>query len=87
MELEVGEIFLQLEEILKVEHFVECPCSIEIAHLAVGGVECLCHPHYLCAEGSHTGTAAHPDHLGLGIDNRMEISVRPAHQHLVTRLE
>ena len=63
VEAKVGEIFLKLEEVLEVEDLVEGTGAVEVAHLAVGGVEGAGHVHDLCAEGGHAGAAADPDHF------------------------
>ena len=63
VEMEIGELLLQLMEVVKIEHLVEGTSAIEIMHLAVSGVEGLGHVHYLCTERSHTCATAYPYHL------------------------
>ncbi len=87
MEVEVGELFLKLQEVLEIEQFVEGARAVEIVHFAVAGVEGLCHVHDLSAERGHTCAAANPHHLFLGVENGVEVSVRTAHEHLVAGLE
>ncbi len=87
MEMEVGEFFLQLQEVVEIEHFVEGACAVEVVHHAICGVEGLGHVHDLCAEGCHAGATANPHHLFLGVENGVEISVRTAHEHFVTGLQ
>ena len=87
MELEVGEFFLDGEEVVEVEHFVEGAGTVEVVHNAVGGVKCLGHVHDLSAKRSHTGATAHPYHFALRVENRMEVAIRAAHKHLVARFE
>ena len=36
MEVEVGVLLLQSEEILEIEHLVQRACTIEVVHLAIG---------------------------------------------------
>ena len=87
MEFEIRELLLQLQEIVKIEHLVKRTCAIKIIHYTVCAAQGLCHVHDLCAQGRHTGTTAYPHHLGLGVEYRMEVSVRTGHKHLVTGLE
>ena len=87
MEVEVGIILLQLQEVLQIEHFVQGTCTIEVVHLAVCGMQRTGHVHDLCAQRSHTGTTTYPNHFLLRIEDRMEISVRTTHGHLVTRFQ
>ena len=87
MEVEVGELLLELQEVFEIEHLVEGARAVEVVHDAVGAMACLGHPHDLGSQGGHTGTAAHPYHLGLGVDDGMEVSVGAAHHNLVARLE
>jgi len=63
VEVEVGEVLLQLVEVVEVEHFVECACAVEVVHGAVGAVECAGEVHDLSAERGHAGAAADPYHL------------------------
>ena len=83
VEMEVGEILLQTEEVLEIEHLVERTRTIEIVHLAIGGMERLGHVHNLRTERSHTGTTTNPDHLLLRVEVRMEVAERTTHNHLV----
>ena len=87
MEVEVGELLLQSEEVVKIEHLVERAGTIEIVHLTVGGVQSLRHVHNLSAQRSHTGTTTYPYHLTLGVEVGMEVTIRTAHDNLVARLE
>ena len=87
VEVEVGIFLLQSEEVVEIEHLVQCSRTIEIVHLAVGSVQSLCHVHNLRTQRSHTGTTTYPYHLLLRVEVRMEITVRTAHHHLVTRFE
>ena len=87
MELEVGELFFELQEIVKIEHFVESTCSVEIIHRAVGSLQRLKQPHYLRTQRGHAGTAAYPHHLLLAVSYGVEVAVRTAHQHLIARFQ
>ena len=87
VESEVGELLLQLEEILQVEHLIQGTSAIEVRHLAVCRMQGLCHVHDLRTERSHTRTTTDPHHLTFRIEDRMEIAIRATHQHLVARFE
>ena len=96
VEVEVGEVFLQLVEVVEVEHLVEGAGAVEVVHGAVGAMEGAGEVHDLCAEGSHAGAAADPDHLValrvvapgavLGAADA-EFAVGAAHDDLVAGLE
>ena len=45
------------------------------------------HVHDLRTQRSHTGTTADPNHFFLAVEVRMEVAVRAAHRHLVTRFQ
>src|SRR5574344_2786308 len=75
VEVEVGILLLQSEEVVEIEHLVECACAIEVVHLAVGSVQRLGHVHNLRAQRSHTSTTTYPYHLLLGADVRMEVAI------------
>ena len=83
VEVEVGILLLQSEEVVKIEDLVERTSTIEVVHLTVGGVERLRHVHDLRTERGHTGTTTYPDHLTFGVEVRVEITERSAHRHLV----
>ena len=87
VEVEVREVFLQSEEIIQIEYFIQSTCTIEIVHLTIGGMQRLTHMHNLCTQRSHTGTTTYPNHLALRIKDRMELSIRTAHSHLVAWLQ
>ena len=87
MELEVGEILFNLQEVFQIEHFIQCTCTVEVIHHAICSVQCLRHMHNLCTQRSHTGTTADPHHLLLGVEYRMEVSVRATHGYLITRFQ
>src|SRR5574344_133037 len=65
MEVEVGILLFQSEEVVEIEHFAQRTGTVEIVHLSVAGVQGLRHVHDLCAQRSHTGTATYPYHLFL----------------------
>ena len=50
-------------------------------------MQCFRHVHDLCAEGRHAGAAADPDHLLLGVENRVEVAIGAAHRDLVAGLK
>ena len=83
MEVEVGIFLLQTQEVVEVEHLVQRTCTIEVVHLAVRGMQRLCHVHNLSTQRSHTGTATNPYHLLLRVEVRVEVAERTAHNHLV----
>ncbi len=86
VEVEVGELLLQLKEVFNEECLNQSTRAIEEMHLAVAGVESLRHVHNLGAERSHTGTTTYPYHLFLRVENRVEVAVRTTHNHLVAWL-
>ena len=65
MEVEVGEVLLELMEVVEVEDFVEGAGTVEVVHLSVGAVERAREVHNLCTKRSHTGATANPNHLGV----------------------
>ena len=65
MEVEVGEVLLQLMEVVKVEDLVEGTGTVEVVHLSVGAVERAGEVHNLSTQRGHTGTTANPDYLGV----------------------
>ena len=87
MEVEVGEVLFESKEVVEVEHFAQRACAVEVVHLAVARIEGACHVHDLRAQGGHTGTAAHPNHLFLAVENGVKVAVGAAHNHLVAGLE
>lgn len=87
VEMEVGEVFLELEEVVEVEYFVEGASAVEVVHNAVGGVECAGEVHDLGTEWCHTCTTANPHHLLAGVVNRMEVAIRSTHEDLIAGLE
>lgn len=87
VEVEVGILLFEVEEVGEVEDLVEGASAIEIVHLPVRGVERLGHVHNLRTQRGHAGTATDPNHLPLGVEVRMEIAIGAAHQDLVARLE
>ena len=87
MEVEVGILLLQAEEVVEIEHLVEGAGTIEVVHLAILRVERLGHVHDLCTQRSHTGTTTDPNHLALRVEMRMEVAVRATHDHLVAWLQ
>ena len=76
VEVEVGILLLQAEEVVEIEYLVQGAGTVEVVHLAVLRMQCLRHVHDLCAQRSHTGTTAYPDHLLLRIEVRVEVTVR-----------
>jgi len=87
MEMEIGELALQLPKILQEESLHQRTGAIEEVHLTVGGAQGLGHVHDLRTQRSHTGTTSDPNHLFLRVEMGMEIAVRTTHHHLVTRLQ
>ena len=87
MEVEVGEILLELMEIIEIEHLVESTGTIEVVHLTVTAVERAGHVHDLCTQRSHTSTTADPDHFLLRVEMGMEVTVGTTHDNLVAGLE
>ena len=87
VEGEVGVFLLYGQEVVEVEDFVQGASAVEVGHLPIARVERLGHVHNLCAQGGHTGATADPDHLVLGIEDRVEVAIGAAHFDLVTRLE
>ena len=87
VELEVGEVFLKLQEVFEIEHLVECACSVKEVHNSVGGMQRARHVHYLCTQRRHSGTTAHPHHLCFAVKVGEEVAVGAAHKHLIPRLE
>lgn len=65
MEVEVGEVLLQLMEVVEVEDLVEGAGAVEVVHLSVGAVERAGEVHNLCTQRSHTSASANPNHLGV----------------------
>ena len=96
VEVEVGEVLLQLVEVVEVEHLVEGAGAVEVVHGAVGAMQRAGEVHDLCTERCHTGAAAHPYHLvTLGVvapgavlgSAYAELAVRAAHDDLVAGLQ
>ncbi len=87
MEVEVGELPLDLGEILEVERLDQGAGTIEEVDLPLGP-ERLEQMHDMAAERCHAGAATHEDvFLAVRIVLRKEeLSVRTADPHLVTRL-
>ena len=65
MEVEVGILLLQSQEVVEIEHLVVGAGAIEVVHLAVLGVEGLGHVHNLGTQRSHIGTTTDPYHFAL----------------------
>ena len=63
VEVEVGKVFLQLVEVVEVEHLVQRACAVEVVHRAVLAMQRAGEVHDLRAEGGHAGAAADPYHL------------------------
>ena len=61
MEVEVGEILLELTEVVEVEDLVEGAGAVEVVHLSVGAVECAREVHNLSTQRGHAGATADPD--------------------------
>ena len=87
MECEVREVFFDLQEVLQIEYFVQRTGTIEVRHLTIGNVQCLRQVHDLCTQRSHTGTTTNPHHFLVRIQDWVEISIRTAHNNLVTRFQ
>ena len=87
VEVEVGILLLQAQEVVEIEHLVERAGTIEVVHLAILGVQRLGHVHDLCAQRSHTGTTTNPDHLLLRVEVWVEVAERTTHDHLVARFQ
>ena len=87
MERKVREILLYLQEVFQIEYFVQGTCTIEVSHLTVSSMQCLRQVHDLCTQRSHTGTTTNPHHFLLRIEYRVEVSVRTAHDYLITRFQ
>ena len=87
VEMEVGELLLQREEILEEEDFVDSTSTVEIVHLTVAALAGLEHVHDLRTQRSHTGSTTDPDHLLLAVINRTELTVRTAHANFIPRFE
>ena len=83
VEVEVGEILLELEEIFEEEDFIDSTRAVEIVHFAVTHVFRLEQVHDLRTKRSHTGTTADPNHFTFRIVVRVELTVRTTHHHFV----
>ena len=68
MELEVGEFLLKLQEVVEIEYLVERARAVEVVHLAVGGLQGLCHVHDL---GAERGPAPPPIHIISFFESKM----------------
>ncbi|GFH88454.1 hypothetical protein IMSAGC001_03897 [Bacteroides acidifaciens] len=87
VECEVREVFFDLQEVFQIEHFVQCTGTVEVRHLTVGSMQSLRQVHDLRTQRSHTSTTTNPHHFLVGIKDRVEVSVRTAHDNLVTRFQ
>ncbi len=61
MEVEVGEVLLELTEVVEVEDLVEGAGAVEVVHLSVGAMERAREVHNLSTQRSHAGATAYPD--------------------------
>ena len=87
VELEVREVFLNLQEVFQIEHLVQCTGTVEVVHRTVSDMQRLGQVHNLGTQRSHTCTTTDPHHFVLRIQNRVEVTVRSTHGHLVTWLQ
>ena len=91
VEVEVGEILLQLQEVIEERNLLKRTCSVEVVHgtIAILGLHAVTleHMHDLCTQRSHTGTTANPNHLAARTIYGTELSVRTTHDHLVAGLQ
>ena len=67
VEMEIGEVLLQLQEVVEERNLLQCACTIEVVHGALTvlilNAVALEHMHNLSTQRSHTGTTANPNHL------------------------
>ena len=61
--MEVGEIFLQLTEIIEIKDLVQGAGTIEIVHFAIPDVQSAGQMHDLRAKRRHACTSAYPNHF------------------------
>ena len=91
VEVEVGEVLLELQEVVEERNLFQRTGTIEVVHgtLAVFVLHAVAleHVHDLSTQGSHTGTTADPNHLAACAVLRTELTVRATHDDLVTGFE
>ena len=63
VEMEVGEVALQLTEIVQIKDLVQGTGAIEVMHLAVSDVHGAGQVHDLCTERRHACPTANPYHF------------------------
>ena len=91
VEVEVGEVLLELQEVIEERNLLQRAGTIEIVHGALTvfilHTVTLQHMHDLSTQRSHTGTTTDPNHLTTCAVLRTELTIGAAHDDLITGLQ
>lgn len=63
VEMKVGEVFLELAEVVEIEDLVQGAGTVEIVHLAVSDIHGAGQMHDLCAQRRHACATTYPYHF------------------------